>query len=47
MFLLGSIVVLCILFLRQCQATAEAQGEASTRIENNWKASLDTIRELH
>jgi len=42
MFLLGGIVVLCILFLRQCQATAEAKGEA-TRIENNWKASLDEI----
>lgn len=42
MFLLGSIVVLCILFLRQCQATAEAKSEA-TRIDNNWKASLDEI----
>jgi len=42
MFLLGGIVVLCILLLRQCQATNEAKGEAS-RIENNWKASLDTI----
>ena len=42
MFLLGGIVVLCILLLRQCQATSEAKGEAS-RIENNWKASLDTI----
>ena len=43
MFLLGGIVVLCILLLRQCQATDEAKGEAS-RIENNWKASLDTIQ---
>ena len=42
MFLLGSIVVLCILLLRQCQATGEAKGEAN-RIDNNWKASLDTI----
>lgn len=42
MFLLGSIVVLCILFLRQCQATDVAKGEAA-RIENNWKASLDEI----
>lgn len=42
MFLFGGIVLLCILLLRQCQATAEAQGEV-TRVENNWKASLDTI----
>tara|TARA_R110000803_G_scaffold170573_3_gene233551 strand:+ start:1412 stop:2182 length:771 start_codon:yes stop_codon:yes gene_type:complete len=42
MFLLGGIVVLCILLLRQCQATDEAKGEAN-KISNNWKASLDTI----
>jgi hypothetical protein len=42
MFLLGGIVVLCILLFRQCQATGEAKGEAN-RIDNNWKASLDTI----
>ena len=42
MFLLGGIVVLCMLLLRQCQATDEAKGEAN-KISNNWKASLDTI----
>ena len=42
MFLLGGIVVLCILLFRQCEATSKAKGEVS-RIENNWKASLDTI----
>jgi len=42
MFLLGGIVVLCILLFRQCQATDEAEGEAN-KISNNWKASLDTI----
>lgn len=42
MFLLGGIVVLCILLLRQCEATEEAKGEAN-KIQNNWKASLDTI----
>lgn len=42
MFLLGGIVVMCILLLRQCQATDEAKGEAN-KIQNNWKASLDTI----
>ena len=43
MFLLGGIIVLCILLLRQCQAVDEANREV-TRIENNWKASLDTIK---
>lgn len=43
MFLLGSIVVLCILLMRQCQSTSEANAEV-TRIDNNWKASLDTIQ---
>lgn len=43
MFLLGGIVLLFILLLRQCQATADAHIEV-TRVENNWKASLDTIR---
>ena len=42
MFLLGSIVVLVVLLLRQCQATSEANAE-TVRIDNNWKASLDTI----
>jgi len=42
MFLFGGIVLLFILLLRQCNATDAARGEAS-RIENNWKASLDTI----
>ena len=42
MFLLGGIVVLCFLLLRQCEATEEAKGEAN-KIQNNWKASLDTI----
>jgi len=42
MLLLGGIVVLVMLLLRQCQATQEAQGEAD-RISNNWKASLDEI----
>ena len=43
MFLLGGIVVLCILLFRQCEQTTLAKGEAS-RITNNWKASLDTIQ---
>ena len=42
MFLLGGIVVLCILLFRQCEQTDIAKGEA-TKISNNWKASLDTI----
>lgn len=42
MFLLGGIIVLCILLLRQCQATGDAKNEVY-RVENNWKASLDTI----
>ena len=42
MFLLGGIIVLCILLLRQCQAVDEARGEV-TRIQNNWNASLDEI----
>lgn len=42
MFLLGGIVVLCILLLRQCEETDKAKGEA-IKISNNWKASLDTI----
>lgn len=42
MFLLGGIVVLCILLFRQCEQTTIAKGEA-TKISNNWKASLDTI----
>ena len=29
MFLLGGIVVLCFLLLRQCEATEEAKGEAN------------------
>lgn len=42
MLLLGSIVVLGMLLLRQCQKTEAAQTE-TVRIDNNWKASLDTI----
>jgi len=42
MLLLGGIVVLVMLLLRQCQATVEAKDNA-IRIENNWKASLDEI----
>ena len=42
MLLLGFIVVLCMLLMRQCQQTEAAKTEA-TRIDNNWKASLDTI----
>lgn len=43
MLLLGGIVVLFVLLLRQCEATDKAKSEVS-RVENNWKASLDTIR---
>ncbi len=43
MFLLGGIIVLCILLFRQCEQTNLAKGEAN-RISNNWKASLDTIQ---
>jgi hypothetical protein len=43
MLLLGGIVVLVMLLMRQCNATAEAKGEAD-RISNNWKASQDTVR---
>lgn len=37
------IAVLVILLLRQCEQTRKAEGEV-IRIENNWKASQDTIR---
>lgn len=37
------LVVLVLLFLRQCEQTRKAEWEA-TRISNNWKASQDTIR---
>lgn len=43
MLLLGGIVVLVMLLMRQCNATAEAKGEAN-RITNNWKASQDSVR---
>lgn len=43
MFLLGGIIVLCILLFRQCEQTEVAKSEA-TKISNNWKASLDTLR---
>ena len=42
MFLLGGIIVLCILLFRQCEQTEVAKSEA-TKISNNWKASLDTL----
>lgn len=37
------LVVLLLLFLRQCEQTRKAEWE-TTRISNNWKASQDTIR---
>lgn len=37
------LVILALLFLRQCEQTRKAEGE-TTRISNNWKASQDTIR---
>lgn len=37
------LVLLVLLFLRQCEQTRKAEWEA-TRISNNWKASQDTIR---
>lgn len=36
-------IVLILLFLRQCEQTKRAKWE-TTRIKNNWAASLDTIR---
>lgn len=42
MLLLGGIIVLIALFLRQCEKTAIAKGEVD-RVTNNWKASLDTL----
>lgn len=43
MIILGAFVILLILLLRQCEATNKAKGEI-TRIENNYKAQQDTIR---
>jgi len=43
MFLLGGIVVLFFLLLRQCNETENAKGEV-TRIQNNLIAANDTIR---
>lgn len=43
MFLLGGIVVLFFLLMRQCNETANAKGEV-TRIQNNLVAANDTIR---
>jgi hypothetical protein len=37
------LVILALLFLRQCEQTRKAEWE-TTRISNNWKASQDTIR---
>lgn len=37
------LVVFCLLFLRQCEQTRKAEWE-TVRINNNWKASQDTIR---
>lgn len=43
MFLLGGIVVLFFLLLRQCNETENAKGEV-TRFQNNLSAANDTIR---
>jgi|688.fasta_scaffold01148_20 hypothetical protein len=43
MIILGAFIILLILLLRQCEATNKAKGEV-TRIENNYKAQQDTIR---
>ena len=43
MFLLGGMVVLFFLLMRQCNETANAKGEV-TRIQNNLEAANDTIR---
>ena len=37
------LVILALLFLRQCEQTRKAEWE-TTRVSNNWKASQDTIR---
>jgi hypothetical protein len=50
MLLLGAIVVLLLLFLRQCNATKAAKAEVelqkqeTVRISNNYDAAMDTIR---
>lgn len=43
MLLLAGFIILLILLLRQCEATNKAKGEV-TRIENNFKAQQDTVR---
>ena len=43
MFLLGGIVVLFFLLMRQCNETENAKGEV-TRIQNNLIAATDTIK---
>jgi hypothetical protein len=37
------LIILALLFLRQCEQTRKAEWE-TTRISNNWRASQDTIR---
>ena len=52
MLLFAGIVVFVLLFLRQCNATQEAKAavaieqQEKERIQNNWKASLDTLEYL-
>lgn len=43
MILTICIVIISVLFFRQCEQTRVAEGE-TIRIANNWKASQDTIR---
>ena len=43
MFLLGGIIVLLFLLVRQCNETEQAKGEV-TRFQNNLEAANDTIR---
>ena len=51
MIMLGIIVILILLFLRQCNATraakeeVELQKQETQRVKNNYDASMDTIRQ--
>lgn len=52
MLLFAGIVLFALLFLRQCNATQKAKAQAlleqqeKKRIQNNWEASLDTLKQF-
>ena len=52
MLLFAGIVLFALLFLRQCNATQKAKAQVlleqqeKKRIQNNWEASLDTLKQF-